>query len=387
MISLFARFRSYVLSKLGSPSKTTKALSSASRPTCEPTTTKAIANPVTTPLLNESSSAQESSVRADTAHIFTVGEYDEEYWNTYLSARPKYSPAFYNHIFDYHRSHSSCLEIAHDVGTGPGQVAAVLSEHFTHVYASDNSRSHLAVAAHRLRDLVESEHISLVEGKAEDISNHYPAASADFVAAAECAPLLDRPAAIAAWAKVLRPGGTLAIWFYGRPAFAGEEQRAARCQAAYDRIATIVFGKIIRGLNPLQKAGWARTTVALKSWLDDIELLEDHWKRVERTKWNPDKVMSFYDDAACDFEAEPTSGLQACEKVVELVDRSFWAEEWDIEDVKKFLRVNLPKINEVNGEECEELDSLYRELEQAIGAPGSKIDVTWPVVLILAEKR
>ena len=60
----------------------------------------------------------------------------------------------------------------------------------------------------------------LSESSTERLSALHDPASGDLVAAAECMPLFDAPSALASFAHSLRPGGTSAIWFYGRPAFA-----------------------------------------------------------------------------------------------------------------------------------------------------------------------
>lgn len=48
---------------------------------------------------------------------------------------------------------------------------------------------------------------------------------ADFVAVAECIPSMDAEQAMTGFAKLLRPGGTVAIRFYGRPIFADEKSQ------------------------------------------------------------------------------------------------------------------------------------------------------------------
>ena len=72
-----------------------------------------------------------ATMRAHATNIFIVSNYDEAYWESYLQARPKYSKGdFYDKIFAFHDKHSGCYSVAHDIGTGPGQVAAVLSDRF-----------------------------------------------------------------------------------------------------------------------------------------------------------------------------------------------------------------------------------------------------------------
>ena len=328
-----------------------------------------------------------ASSDGDTANFFRVSNYNEAYWTTYLAARPKYSSSFYNRIYTYHAAHSSSNALAHDIGTGPGQVAAALASHFIHIIASDNNSTHLAVAAHRLATLHDVGKVVFAKSSAEALATSYPPGSADLIAAAECLPLFDPPAAIASFAHLLAAGGTLAIWFYGRPAFA-EPGTAAKCQPLLDEILDRSFARIIKGGGPAHKAGWKRATDCMASWLDNVALPEGEWRDVERWKWNPALQMSFYGPEACDFEIERTSAVEKGEKVHEEEDPGFWAERWDIEGVRRFVSVNLPKFEEtVKGEEDEIIERKYKDLEEAMGGPGAERQITWPVVLILGTKK
>src|ERR1700761_653224 len=205
----------------------------------------------------------------DTANLFKRANYDENYWNNYLAARPRYDQPFYQSIYDYHKSHHGLTEIAHDVGTGPGQVAAELSRHFNRVVASDNNDTHLAVAQHRLGSLVSSRKVSLVRCSAEALAEAHPPCSTDLITAAECLPLINADKAIQAFSTILKPNGTLAIWFYGRPVFA-EPEYASKCQPILESIIDISFSKIVKGGGPQHKAAWKCATDRMGSFLGDI---------------------------------------------------------------------------------------------------------------------
>lgn len=69
-------------------------------------------------------SSQSNMASGDHEGIWFVKKYDEEYWDNYLAARPKYqNDGFYERLFSYHDVHSGSYDLAHDVGTGPGQVS------------------------------------------------------------------------------------------------------------------------------------------------------------------------------------------------------------------------------------------------------------------------
>ena len=320
----------------------------------------------------------------DTSNFFKRADYSEEYWNDYLAARPHYDQAFYQSIYYYHQSHNGLTKMAHDVATGPGQVAAELSGHFDHVVASDINATHLAVAEHRLGSLVSSQRVSLLRCSAEEIADEYPPCSADLIAAAECFGLVDASKALRAFSTVLKPNGTLAIWFYGRPIFA-EPEYAAKCQPLLASILDLSFAKIVKGGGPQHKAAMKRASDRMASFLDDVELNSDVWHDVERRKWNPKHPMLFYGPEACDFDITPSSAIGAEEKVAETQDAGFWERRWDVADVRRFVLASLPAANETILDE--RLDSKYRELEREMGGEGAVRKITWPVVLILASKK
>jgi 2-polyprenyl-3-methyl-5-hydroxy-6-metoxy-1,4-benzoquinol methylase len=80
--------------------------------------------------------------------VFDSEGYD---WEKYIRNRPIYSNDFLNIILEYHRQKNDQLMLAaHDIGTGPGNVAQYLAQHFETVYASDSSKRNLDNARQRV---------------------------------------------------------------------------------------------------------------------------------------------------------------------------------------------------------------------------------------------
>jgi ubiquinone/menaquinone biosynthesis C-methylase UbiE len=217
--------------------------------------------------------------------------------------------------------------LAHDVGTGPGQVAAELSSHFDKVVASDYNSTHLIIAKHYYPSLVSSKKIELVECSGEDILKINAPESLDLITAAECIPLMDTEKALESFSRALK-NGTLAIWFYGRPIFAEPVYREA-CAPLYLSIVDHFYSKIISRSGPQGKIGWKRAIDNISSCLDDIEFKSDEWYGVERIKWNMEHSMYFHSEAACDFDFEVSSKVGPGEKIVEKKDLTFWERQWD----------------------------------------------------------
>lgn len=320
---------------------------------------------------------------------------DQAYWETYLSARPKYSSAFYDRIFAYHFEHANdSPDVAVDVGAGPGQVAQILATRFRHVIVNDPSESHLQAARARLVEMDSDGRASFVACKGEDVHEHVEAESVDFVAAAECIPLMDPVAALEAFARILKPGGTMAVWFYGRPQFVADDERGEwdeACNAAYGRVAGKAYGELGRKMLASPDAGVKRAAErargVMESRLENIEVPGNSWEDVRRTSWNGDcKEFAFFGVGPAVDGRKMASKVGKHEKVEEIRDRSFWAEQWGVEEAKRFIAVNVPSFDPETLEKDEYLP-LLQELEDAIGGRGATKQVTWPVVLIMATKK
>ena len=301
-------------------------------------------------------------------------------WVKYTTNRPGYSPSFSDRIWNYHRSHSNHWTVAHDVGTGPGNVAEVLSARFDKVVASDPSGFHTAVAQRRLS----ASNVTVEQCRAEDLVTRVGPdglGKADLITLAECIPLMNAELAFSGFAKLLRPGGTLAIWFYGKPIFVGEGQE--RSQPIYDRIAGKAFSRIF----PIKDTMWQQPYTTMASWLDNIGFPLKDWIDVERSKWNHDKPLSFLPEQYLDFEVKYQDSVTPQEKVEKIVDREFWAkEDCGVDWVEGYMDAQFP-WDSTDDEVGAQLKPMYKELEAAMGGQGSKTKIGWPVVLLLATRK
>jgi SAM-dependent methyltransferase len=119
----------------------------------------------------------------------------------------RFRPHYPDELFAYLASVVPRHDCAWDCATGNGQAAIGLAEHFERVVASDISASQLAVAfAHP------AVHYQL--GAAE--RSGLPPASADLVTVGEALHWFDVRRFGEEAARVLRPGGKVAVWNYRR---------------------------------------------------------------------------------------------------------------------------------------------------------------------------
>jgi ubiquinone/menaquinone biosynthesis C-methylase UbiE len=121
----------------------------------------------------------------------------------YARSRPGYPPELFSHLAALAPSHY----LAWDCATGSGQVAIGLAQHFGRVVATDASAEQIGHAFQHDR----------VEYRVEPAeATSLAAASVDVVTVGQALHWFDLDRFYAEVRRVLRPGGLLAAWCYGR---------------------------------------------------------------------------------------------------------------------------------------------------------------------------
>ncbi|MBT9567592.1 MAG: class I SAM-dependent methyltransferase [Thiobacillus sp.] len=118
-----------------------------------------------------------------------------------------YRPAYPDALFDWLASVCGERTAAWDCATGSGQAALGLAPHFAQVVATDAS-------AEQVRHAELHPRIEYRVATAE--ASGLPAASVDLVTVAQAAHWFDLPRFYAEVSRVLKPGGVVALWGYGR---------------------------------------------------------------------------------------------------------------------------------------------------------------------------
>lgn len=127
----------------------------------------------------------------------------------YAAFRPNYPATLYSWLAGLCAEHDT----AWDCATGSGQAAQGLAPHFRHVVATDAS-------AEQIRHAMPHPGIDyrVAPAEASRLADH----SVDLITVAQAAHWFDLPRFYAEVARVLKPGGVIALWGYGRMVLPGE---------------------------------------------------------------------------------------------------------------------------------------------------------------------
>ncbi|KAI1132546.1 S-adenosyl-L-methionine-dependent methyltransferase [Nemania abortiva] len=314
------------------------------------------------------------------------------FWRAYIANRPSPPERFLQLIYSYHKENGDPrTAVAHDVGTGPGNIAHRLLPYFDYVVGSDVAEDALNIARVLIPpdDLKRMEFVccpaeELVEAP---LPKHTGPGETDLLLVSECMPLLDAPRALKAFHTMLRPGGTLAIYFYGRPIFVG-----ANSETYNDMYSQIADGAL-QCMQPFEGTpsfpAYHRSGTTLLSWLDNIELPTESWEKVERRKWNNDHPLSFCGKEGYGFEIETVDRTHPGEMKKGTIDRDFWVGEMNTDGLAAYMASVLPgyRGRPDTADRVAKVDGMLRQLKVAMGGGDSKARVAFPVILILATKK
>ncbi|KAH7127839.1 S-adenosyl-L-methionine-dependent methyltransferase [Dactylonectria estremocensis] len=164
----------------------------------------------------------------------TFSSYNSEQGNAYAEVRPDYHPNLYKYVLDQHTSTGGQLDTVVDVGCGPGLAARALAPHFATAIGLDPSEGMLATARTLGGTTSTSEPVRYQRATAEDLQG-IADASVDLMTASNAAHWFEMDRFWVSAARVLKPGGTIAIWTSGEIRTHPDLPNSAAIQAAIDR--------------------------------------------------------------------------------------------------------------------------------------------------------
>jgi trans-aconitate 3-methyltransferase len=166
----------------------------------------------------------------------TFTSYNQQQGVAYAELRPGYHPSLYQLIIDFHtKNDTGKLETLLDVGCGPGKATRALASQFKQAIGIDTSQGMIDTAISLGGKTKSNKAIRYAVSGAEEIKG-VEDGSVDVLIAATCAHWFNMPAFWARAAKVLKPGGTVAIWTSGGSRITKSTPNHVKIQAALDKI-------------------------------------------------------------------------------------------------------------------------------------------------------
>ncbi|KAI6084072.1 S-adenosyl-L-methionine-dependent methyltransferase [Hypoxylon rubiginosum] len=150
----------------------------------------------------------------------TFRAYTQEQGQTYAAWRPGYSPKLFKIIIDHHTSTGGQLNTVVDVGCGTGQATQDLAPYFANTIGLDPSEGMINIARSSVKSSTSPIRfeVSAAEALGTNLEPPIADSSVDLLTAATAAHWFDMAGFWQNAARILKPGGTVALWVRTRMA-------------------------------------------------------------------------------------------------------------------------------------------------------------------------
>ncbi|GKZ38053.1 hypothetical protein AbraIFM66950_009967 [Aspergillus brasiliensis] len=325
-------------------------------------------------------------------------------WEQYHQSRPPYPPSLTSLIYTYRRLHPHTRwERLVDIGAGSGIATTNFMADFQVIHVSDPSPANESqartflpkwAAQHGLHPTFE-----YAQTVGEEAYRHTGESQVDMVICATAAHFMDPDGLVTSIGKMLRPGGTMAIFSYWLPTF---PKQSKRFQDAFASIFEKVFMQQLLRDGPQSNQAalmhsLAKRQGAGEGLLDSLPLPEELFEDPVRVYINPSKDgrVPYHDQFVkyypADFRPEDYSRVGSRDKIVRYntgVDDE--AEGWEFNADKQwlieYLNSVLPPQNKIVPETAHVLladwDQVFAE-----ECPSGQVRVQWTANLVMATRK
>lgn len=193
----------------------------------------------------------------------------------------RYRPVYPDQLYDFIFSHLEKKRLVWDCGTGSGQVATYLADHFQEVYASDISTEQMAHA-------MEKENITYHNVPAEDTG--FPDNIFDLVTVGQAIHWFDFKRFYEEVRRTTRDNALLAVFGYGRIQINREIDPIIH--QFYENLFSKYFSEVRRHINkeyqtipfPFEEIPAPSFTIRLEWTIDELAGFFASWSTVQKTK-------------------------------------------------------------------------------------------------------
>ena len=225
----------------------------------------------------------------------TFRAYSEKQGTFYNNARRNYHRYFYKILVDHHKATGGQFDNLLDVGCGPGYAANSLAPDFTHATGIDPSSGMIEVARSisqrdKASQTSSGERVRFEVSSAEELGNCLspPIAdgSIDLITAANAAHWFEMEGFWRAAARVLKPGGSVALWTPGSPQIHPNAPNAVAINNAISELRTKYFEPYTTAGNHLTRSKYVDLLLPwnLKESIQDFDEKEFY-----RKDWEADE--------------------------------------------------------------------------------------------------
>mmetsp|Transcript_7747 Transcript_7747/g.7682 ORF Transcript_7747/g.7682 Transcript_7747/m.7682 type:complete len:295 (-) Transcript_7747:1375-2259(-) len=291
---------------------------------------------------------------------YSESNFDTQHYNL---ARPSYPEEFYKTLMNYHNSTNSACDLALDIGCGSGFVAFKLLDFFNKVIGTDVSSTMISQCRKTTKP---NQNIQFLEGAAEHSPPEIQENSVDLITGAECCHWVDHDKFFKESFRILKPGGTLAYWFYKDPIFVGYD-KANEIYTNYTYNSSLESdkdGTFERYMGPYyQQPGHDY----LRTLLKEIEVPTKYFKDIVRHEYDPE-----YEGA------DPTKTTLYISKKITLPVFLNYVKSWSA----------YHSWMKEHGAKYDVAEAFVEELKQAMGWDDSfEFEVVWATVYTFAKKK
>jgi len=170
----------------------------------------------------------------------TFRSYNHEQGKSYAQIRLNYHPSLYQTVINHHTSTGGQLDTLLDIGCGPGTAVQTLAPHFTHAIGLDASEGMITTARSLGSVTSTSEPVRFEVSTAEELGKNFSPpiqdSSVDLIIASNAAHWFDMSGFWPSAARVLKPGGSVALWTSGEIRSHPSMPNAVAIQAVMDQI-------------------------------------------------------------------------------------------------------------------------------------------------------
>ncbi|KAH8680670.1 S-adenosyl-L-methionine-dependent methyltransferase [Xylariales sp. PMI_506] len=295
------------------------------------------------------------------------------FWEDYTRGRPTPPDSFWARLFDYHAAHGGEFGTVFDLGAGAGIHSPELARRFARVILGDPGQENLDVARKVLGSDPKYEFHSCTGESAS-----LPDRSVDMVFIGTALHWMDPNAAIENVARMLKPGGTLAVAVFGHVAYFND----SKVYNIFGQLISEAMKQVRKGLevgNPSMAEKVKRSTEMQDTGYDSVAIPDDYFREgVERVKLNVegrDKPLVLVRT----IEKQYVSRVSANDRII-VEEDSAWTFDMDLQGVRDhFNSFPFGKLD------SEPLSQLWHDLE--VAGKNGRYQGVWPASIILATRK